>query len=328
MKMELYQEAPPIIQRYLGYLETVKGRSAKTVEEYYRDLRTFFRYIKQSRGLVDPSVSFEEISISDVDIDLIRTIDLTTVFEYFNYAGAMRDNAPNTRCRKVSSLRTFFKYLTNKVMLLESNPIEELDSPKVKQSLPKYLTLEQSIELLNVIDGKFKERDYCIITLFLNCGMRLSELVRINLTDIHRGSGPATITITGKGNKERMVYLNNACIEAIDNYIKVRPVDGVIDKDALFLSNRKQRISNIMVQTMVKKYLQKIGLGGNGYSVHKLRHTAATLMYQYGDVDVRVLQDILGHENLGTTQIYTHVSSKQMADAISSNPLASVKKKR
>ena len=328
MRTSIYDEAPQILKEFLGYMETVKGKSEHTVEEYYLDLRTFFRYIKQSEHLVSEQTEFQDITISDVNIELIRTITLTKVYEYMNFLRTDRQNKAASRSRKVSSLRTFFKYLTNKVMLLESNPIEELDSPKVKQSLPKYLTLEQSIELLNVIDGKFKERDYCIITLFLNCGMRLSELVRINLTDIHRGSGPATITITGKGNKERMVYLNNACIEAIDNYIKVRPVDGVIDKDALFLSNRKQRISNIMVQTMVKKYLQKIGLGGNGYSVHKLRHTAATLMYQYGDVDVRVLQDILGHENLGTTQIYTHVSSKQMADAISSNPLASVKKKK
>ena len=328
MRTSIYDEAPQILKEFLGYMETVKGKSEHTVEEYYLDLRTFFRYIKQSEHLVSEQTEFQDITISDVNIELIRTITLTKVYEYMNFLRTDRQNKAASRSRKVSSLRTFFKYLTNKVMLLESNPIEELDSPKVKQSLPKYLTLEQSIELLNVINGKFKERDYCIITLFLNCGMRLSELVRINLTDIHRGSGPATITITGKGNKERMVYLNNACIEAIDNYIKVRPVDGVIDKDALFISNRKQRISNIMVQTMVKKYLQKIGLGGNGYSVHKLRHTAATLMYQYGDVDVRVLQDILGHENLGTTQIYTHVSSKQMADAISSNPLASVKKKK
>ncbi len=330
MKQEFFKEAPPVIQQYLGYLETVKGKSSKTVDEYYLDLRTFFRYIKVQRGLVDKSVPFEEISISDVDLTLIQTIDLTMVFEYLNYVGAKRGNSVNTRSRKVSSLRTFFKYLTNKVMLLETNPIAELELPKVKKTMPKYLTLEQSLELLNAVDGDNKERDFCIITLFLNCGMRLSELVGININDIRRGSGEdlASIFITGKGNKQRLVYLNDACVKAIDDYLTVRPRDGVIDKNALFLSNRKQRISPKTVQHIVNQNLEKIGLGGPGYSVHKLRHTAATLMYQYGDVDIRVLKDILGHENLGTTQIYTHVSNKQMADAVTNNPLSGMKKKK
>jgi site-specific recombinase XerD len=330
MKQEFFKEAPPVIQQYLGYLETVKGKSSKTVDEYYLDLRTFFRYIKVQRGLVDKSVPFEEISISDVDLNLIRTIDLTMVFEYLNYVGAKRGNSVNTRSRKVSSLRTFFKYLTNKVALLEANPIAELELPKVKKSMPKYLTLEQSLELLNAVDGDNKERDFCMITLFLNCGMRLSELVGININDIRRSSGEdlASIYITGKGNKQRLVYLNDACVKAIDDYLAVRPRDGVIDKNALFLSNRKQRISPKTVQHIVNQNLAKIGLGGPGYSVHKLRHTAATLMYQYGDVDIRVLKDILGHENLGTTQIYTHVSNKQMADAVTNNPLSGMKKKK
>ncbi len=329
MKPELFQEAPPIIQRYLGYLETVKGKSPKTVEEYYLDLRTFFRYVKLRRGLVPKDTPLQEISISDVDLDLIRTIDLTTVFEYLNYVGAVRGNSPNTRSRKVSSLRTFFKYLTNKVMLLETNPVAELELPKQRKSMPKYLTLEQSMELLNAVDGSFKERDYCILTLFLNCGMRLSELVNLDLSDIYRGSGQemAFVRILGKGNKERMVYLNDACVSAIDAYLQVRPRDGVIDRNALFLSNRKRRISPKTVQHMVYQNLEKIGLDGPGYSVHKLRHTAATLMYQYGDVDIRVLKDILGHENLGTTQIYTHISNKQMADAVQHNPLSAVQKK-
>lgn len=329
MKQEFFQEAPPVIQRYLGYLETVKGKSSKTVDEYYLDLRTFFRYIKMQRGLVPKSVPFEEITISDIDLDLIRTIDLTTVFEYLNYVGAKRGNSVNTRSRKVSSLRTFFKYLTNKVNLLDVNPIAELELPKTKKSMPKYLTLEQSLELLNAVDGDNKERDYCIITLFLNCGMRLAELVSININDIRRSSGEelASIFITGKGNKQRLVYLNDACVKAIDDYLAVRPRDGVIDKNALFLSNRKQRISPKTVQYMVNQNLEKIGLGGPGYSVHKLRHTAATLMYQYGEVDIRVLKDILGHENLGTTQIYTHVSNQQMADAVTNNPLSGMKKK-
>ncbi|MDD5953447.1 MAG: tyrosine recombinase XerC [Oscillospiraceae bacterium] len=330
MKPEFFQEAPPILQRYLGYLETVKGKSEKTVTEYYLDLRTFFRYLKVRHHLVPADTPFEEISIDDVDLDLIRTVDLTMVFEYLNYVGAVRNNAASTRSRKVSSLRGFFQYLTTKVHLLDTNPIAELETPKTKTSLPKYLTLEQSMDLLNAVDGSFKERDYCIITLFLNCGMRLSELVNINLNDIRRPAPPnlPTVTITGKGNKERMIYLNDACIQAIDDYLNVRPHDGIIDKEALFLSKRKTRISPKTVQHMVNENLKKIGLGGPGYSVHKLRHTAATLMYQYGDVDIRVLKDILGHENLGTTQIYTHISNQQMADAVSHNPLSTVKKKK
>lgn len=319
MNSNYMKEAPNIIKEFLGYLQTIKGKSSKTVDEYYIDLRTFFRYIKISRNLVDSNTPFEKINISDVDIKLIETITLTDIFEYMNYLMDKRKNGASTRSRKSSSLRTFFKYLTNKTGKLKSNPLLELENPKLKSSLPKYLTLEQSIELLNSIDGDFKERDYCIITLFLNCGMRLSELVGINLSDIKNDN---TLRITGKGNKERMIYLNNACISSIENYKKVRLVDGVIDKNALFISKQKKRISPKTVQYIVNKYLKKIGLNNQGYSVHKLRHTAATLMYQYGKVDIRILKDILGHENLGTTQIYTHISSEQMKQASIANPLS------
>ena len=327
MNKELFQEAPPIIQNFLGYLETIKGKSPKTVEEYYLDLRTFFRYIKQTEGFVPESVPFEEIDISDVDLPLIRTITITKVFEYMNYVGAVRQNKPSTRSRKVSSLRTFFSYLTHKVNLLDSNPIEQLETPKQKKALPKHLTLEQSLELLQAVDGEYQERDSCIPILFLNCGMRLSELVSINLNDIHAGNNETlpSITITGKGNKERIVYLNDACVAALESYLAVRPKDGLIDKNALFISRNKKRISPKTVQYLVKKYLEKVGLAGSGYSVHKLRHTAATLMYQHGHVDIRVLKDILGHENLGTTQIYTHLSNQQMEQAVLSNPLSQIK---
>ncbi|MFU0833344.1 MAG: Recombinase XerC [Oscillospiraceae bacterium] len=325
MKPELLMEAPPIISEFLGYMGTIRGKSPKTVEEYYLDLRTFFRYIKWRRGLVPPDTEFENISISDIDLDLIKTIDLAQVFEYMNYLNAERRNNPATRSRKVSSLRSFFKYLTNKAGKLEVNPVKELETPKIKRSLPKYLTLEQSLELLTKVNGKTKERDYCILMLFLNCGMRLSELVGLNLNDIQFASG--TVKITGKGNKERIVYLNDACIDALQRYLEVRPNDGLIDRNALFISGQKKRISPKTVQYLVKKYLSQIGLGGRGYSVHKLRHTAATLMYQYGHVDIRVLKDILGHENLGTTEIYTHLSSEQMASAARANPLSQVKQR-
>jgi site-specific recombinase XerD len=325
MKPELLAESPPIIKEFLGYVGTIKGKSPGTVEEYYLDLRTFFRYIKKSRGLVPPAAEFEEISISDVDLDLIKTITLTDVFEYMNYLSTDRKNKAAARARKAASMRSFFKYLTNKTGKLAVNPIEELETPKLKKSLPKYLTLEQSLDLLSTIDGPTKERDYCMIILFLNCGMRLSELVSLNLSDVRQSS--SVIKITGKGNKERIVYLNDACIEAINNYIAVRPKNALIDKDALFISKQNKRISPKTVQFIVKKYLAMIDLKGPGFSVHKLRHTAATLMYQHGHVDIRVLKDILGHENLGTTEIYTHLSDEQMANAARLNPLSKVKQR-
>ena len=188
--------------------------------------------------------------------------------------------------------------------------------------MPKYLTLEQSLELLNAVDGKFKERDYCILTIFLNCGLRLAELVSLNMSSIRSDN---TMVVTGKGNKERVVYLNEACIAALNSWRSVRPNDGLKDRDALFISGHHNRISRESVQKMVQKYLRKIGLEAQGYSCHKLRHTAATLMYQHGEVDIRVLKDVLGHENLGTTQIYTHISSEQLKNASDKNPLANVK---
>ena len=325
MKQELLQESPPIIKEFLGYLGTIKGKSPKTVEEYYLDLRTFFRYMKRQRGLVSPEIPFEEISITDIDLSFIKTITLTQVYEYMNFLVSERHNKAATRSRKVSSLRAFFRYLTNKTNQLDTNPVEELETPKLKKSLPKYLTLEQSIDLLTHVDGSTKERDYCILVLFLNCGMRLSELVGLNISDVRHGS--STIRIVGKGNKERIVYLNDACLDAINRYLAVRPKEALIDRNALFISKQRKRISPKTVQYIVKKYLKDIELDGAGYSVHKLRHTAATLMYQHGHVDIRVLKDILGHENLGTTEIYTHLSDEQMANAAKANPLSSIKQR-
>ena len=305
-------------------MQTIKGKSEKTVMEYYLDLRTFFRYIKLSRNMVNEDTPFENITIDDVDIRLIESITLTNIYEYLSYTATERNNGPAARSRKVSSLRTFFRFLTNKVGKLKFDPTTELETPKTKSVLPKFLTLEESMELLRHVDGQYKERDYCILTLFLNCGMRLSELVRLNLSDVREDG---TLRLLGKGNKERMIYLNEACQTAIKSYRTVRPVDGVKDKNALFLSRLKKRISPKTIQFLVNKYLNATGLSGRGYSVHKLRHTAATLMYQHGHVDIRVLKDILGHENLGTTEIYTHVSSDQMQQAINSNPLSNIKPK-
>ena len=315
---------PPIIRDYLTYIETIKGRSQTTIDEYASDLTLFFRYIKMTRGLVPSSVEFEEISIADVDADLISSITVSEIFAFLVYCKNERGNSSTTRARKTVCIRVFFKYLANQIHLISENPAEQLDTPKLKKALPKHLTLNESVKLLNSVDGKFAVRDYCIITLFLNCGLRLSELCNLNLSSIDFENN--TVRVTGKGNKERIIYLNKACIDSINKYLQTRPNDGVDkkDKDALFLSYRKHRISNKTVQYIVNITLEKAGLGGKGFSVHKLRHTAATLMYQEGNVDIRVLKEVLGHENLGTTQIYAHVADRQIEKAINSNPLANL----
>lgn len=325
MAVSIRDEAPQIIKEYLFYLETIKIKSKKTVDEYYIDLRTFFRYLKKSRKLVSDDIEFENIKIDDVDLDLIKSVTLNDAYEYMDYLYRDRQNHSAARARKCSSLKGFFDFLYSKKHLINSNPIAQLEVPKRKKALPKYLTLEQSIELLNAVEGKYKERDYAILTLFLNCGLRVSEMAGLNYTDIRNDK---TMRVVGKGNKERVVYLNSACIDAINDYMKVRPVDDVKDKKALFISRNNRRMSVKTIQAMVYKYLAKIGLDAQGYSCHKLRHTAATLMYQHGGVDVRVLKEVLGHENLGTTEIYTHLSSEQMKTAADSNPLSKVKKKK
>lgn len=326
MNRKIFEEAPIIIRKFLGYMETIRGKSPKTVDEYYIDLRTFFRYIKQKRGLSgnNKSIAFEDINIDDVGIDLIKTVTLVDVFEYMDFLMNERKNQASARSRKVSSLRTFFKYLTIKSKDLEINPVEELETPRLKKALPKFLTLEESKMLLDTVNkkgGAYRQRDWCILTLFLNCGIRLSELVGINLSDI---KSDGTLKVIGKGNKERVVYLNDACRSAIKNYIEVRPVIKKV-KDALFISRNSNRISPKTVQDLVKKYLKLSGLQDKGYSVHKLRHTAATLMYQYANTDIRVLKEILGHENLGTTEIYTHLSGEQVKKSMMGNPLAGIK---
>lgn len=327
MKIEIIQTCPPVIRDFLTYNETIRGKSSRSVEGYYLDLQTFFRYLLMVRGTAPKDTEFEKIDISKVDIELIKTVTISDLYAFLVFCKNERENNPATRARKTSTLRIFFKYLCEQTHQLESNPALMLEAPKVKQSLPKHLTLEDSLELLSSVDGPNKQRDYCILVLFLNCGLRLAELCSLNLGDI---SNEGYMTVTGKGNKERAVYLNEACKTAITDYLAVRPHDGipVTDRNALFISRNHRRISPKTVQHIVKTYLEKSGLGGMGYSTHKLRHTAATLMYQHGNVDIRVLKDILGHSNLGTTQIYTHVSDAQIKKAAQQNPLANVKAKK
>lgn len=324
MAAKFQDEAFPILKDYLYYKQTIQNKSLKTVDEYYIDLRTFFRFMKVRRGFSNDD-DFNKIKIDDVTEDLVKSVTLTDAYEYMDYLIRVRNNNAASRARKCSSLKGFYDYLHKKKHLISSNPVSELEIPKKKKALPKYLTLEQSINLLNSVDGDNKERDYAILTLFLNCGLRVSEMSGLNYTDIRQDN---TMRVLGKGNKERIVYLNKACVDAVKDYMKVRPVDGVKDKYALFISRNRNRMSVKTIQAMVYKYLEKIGLNAQGYSCHKLRHTAATLMYQYGDVDVRVLKEVLGHENLGTTEIYTHLSNDQLQKAAENNPLSKIKKEK
>lgn len=317
MRKEELVTLPGLVQDYLRYLSVIKNKSELTILEYASDLRLFFRFCSKSHDASLAKVPFEEIRIAQLEDDFISSLTLRDAYAFLSYCKDDRHDEASSRARKTISIKRFYKYLeANKI--IKENPMQNLESPKIKKSQPKYLTLEQSRALLASVDGKDKERDYCILTLFLNCGLRLAELVSINLSDF---TDSGTLTVTGKGNKERTIYINEACAQSINSYLRVRPVDGVIDKNALFISRQKKRISPKSVQALVNKYLVKAGLGGQGYSVHKLRHTAATLMYQHGGVDVLLLKEILGHENLATTEIYTHVVDEQLRAAVSSNPL-------
>ena len=310
---------PDRLMRFLNYQSTVKNKSDLTIDEYCIDLRLFLKYLFSEKQHLNTPV--EDVDISGIDDSFLNSVTLDDAYQFLSYCKNDRGNQEKARARKVSAIRSFFKYLKmNNV--IDENPMLNLDTPKLKKSQPKYLTVDQAKQLLSCIDGANRERDYCIITLFLNCGMRLAELVSLNYNAIKFTDDAATVVITGKGNKERTVYLNHACVAAINAYLRVRPKDGVIDKYALFLSNRLTRISPKTVQHIVDVYLEKAGLGGLGFSVHKLRHTAATLMYQSGQVDVLELKEILGHENLNTTQIYTHILDEQLKNAVDANPLA------
>ncbi|MDY5943313.1 MAG: tyrosine recombinase XerC [Oscillospiraceae bacterium] len=324
-------EAPPILRDFLSYHETIKAHSRKTVDEYFLDLRNFFRYLKQLR---DPSLRelpLSEISIMDVDLEFVKKVTLTDIYAYMTYLSRDRVQHQNSdasgyglnaasRARKIATIRSFYNYLTNKTHLLDVNPCKDLDSPKIKKTLPKYLTLDESIQLLQSVSGQNRERDYCILTLFLNCGLRISELRGIDLQDIQDDA----LRVLGKGDKVRIVYLNDACKDALNAYLAVRrPVAGR-DRSALFLSSRNERISRSSVHALVKKHLGEAGLDTSAYSSHKLRHTAATLMLQNG-VDVKAVQEVLGHEHLNTTEIYTHIDNEALRVAAKANPLSHVK---
>lgn len=327
-------EFPSVIRDFMAYKSAIQGCSSRTVDEYMLDLRTFFRFLIATReGLPTIGEEFEKIDIRGVDLELVKSVSTEEIYSFLMYAGSTRGNQNAAKARKLSALKAFYRYLVSKKHYFEKDPTANIESPKKRQSLPKFLTLEESLALLEAVkndkESKTVARDFAIVTLFLNCGMRVSELVGINLSDLDREL--RSLRVIGKGNKERIVYLNDACREALVSYIQERVEEEHnerLNTNALFLSSRHQRISVKTVQWMVYKYLDIAGLESKHFSVHKLRHTAATLMYQSGNVDVRVLKDILGHEQLNTTQIYTHVSNRSMEEAMNENPLAKVKKEK
>ncbi|NLJ79090.1 MAG: tyrosine recombinase XerC [Tissierellia bacterium] len=304
-------------------MESIRGISKNTTKEYFFDLRTFFRYLKIRYGLVDNATPIQTIEIDDICIDMIDKVNIQDLHGFISYVDKVLGNSNFAKSRKVASLKSFFDYLHNKISAISKNPAEQLEFPKTDSRQPVYLTLEECRKLLDTIlrnkNEVFRKRDYAIIILFLNCGLRLSELSSIDLDKIKDD----TLIVVGKGNKERTIYLNRSCIDAINAYIEVRP-EVPEEQQALFLSIRRQRMSNRAIQHMVDKYLKQAGFDTSIYSTHKLRHTAATLMYKYGEVDILALQEILGHESVSTTQIYTHIDDERLRQAVNSNPLADI----
>lgn len=320
------EDNPEFLNAFLDYSITILNKSPNSVKEYNYDLAMFLKYMKIHFKLTDET-DFKKIRIDDFDIDTLKRITLEDIHSFVSFLAVHNKSKAATRARKISTIRIFFKYLAVKSKVIEVNPAQNLETPKQDKRVPKYLSLEDSQKLLEVTyqeDNRNKERDFAIITLFLNCGMRLSELVGIDIPDIHFDD--FRMTVIGKGNKERTIYLNKACMNAIKQYLAVRPKENIDfkSKNALFLSGRRERISNRTVQYIVEKELRNAGLDTSKYSTHKLRHTAATLMYQYGEVDIRALQELLGHASISTTEIYTHVANEQVRNAVEKNPLANL----
>lgn len=326
--MKRYSDAPQILKDFLTYHESIKGQSPKTISEYYLDLRMFFRFMKLMRNDMPIHTRLDDIDIRGVDLEFVRTISTSEIFDFLSYLANDRTPnpdspipdygiSPSARARKLSALKSFYKYLTLRTKQMSENPVADLEYPKLRKSLPKYLTLEQSAALLKAVSGPNQERDYAILMLFLNCGIRRSELVGLNLTDLYEDR----IRVIGKGNKERFVYFGSACRKAIDSYLPIRQKQVLSDNRALFGSRDSNRISVSAVHRLVKKYLLMAGLDETQFSAHKLRHTAATMMLS-GGVDVKTVQEVLGHENLNTTQIYTHIENTELKIAAEANPLS------
>lgn len=317
-----YDDIPRDVRDFLNYLGAILNRSPRTVNAYYIDLRLFFKFLLRERGTVAADCEFEDIDIRGIDTTAIASVTQAEIYEYLYFLKNERGNEPAARARKLTSIKSFYRFMTVKSNRLTDDPAKDISVPSLKKALPKYLSLEESIELLKNIQSDFYERDYCILTLFLNCGMRLSELVAIDLKDFQED----TIRIVGKGNKERLVYLNTACLDALNHYRAARSALGNLQEpQALFVSQKTgKRLSARRVQQIVGRCLQAAGLSGKGYSPHKLRHTAATLMYRHGNVDMLELKEILGHAHVSTTEIYTHINTEKLRKAAKSTPLARI----
>lgn len=326
--MQRYTDCPQVLRDFLTYHETIKGQSQKTIAEYYLDLRMFLRFVKLMRNDMPVNTRLEDIPIKDVDLEFVRQITTSDVFDFLSYLANDRTANPDaaapeygitaaSRARKLSAIKSFYKYLTVRTKQLTENPVADLEYPKLRKSLPKYLTLEQSAALLQSVSGVNEKRDYAILMLFLNCGIRRSELVNLNLTDVYEDR----IRVVGKGNKERFVYFGTSCRKALDAYLVERNKKILSDNRALFGSRDNNRISVTAVHRLVKKALLQAGLDSTQFSAHKLRHTAATMMLS-GGVDVKTVQEVLGHENLNTTQIYTHIENTELKIAAEANPLS------
>lgn len=326
--MSNYRDCPQLLREFLIYHENIKGQSPLTISEYYLDLRMFLRFVKLMRNDMPITTDLDSIEIRDIDLEFIRQITTSDIFDFLSYLAKDRQINPESpapeygisaasRARKLSSIKSFYKYLTVHMKLLTENPVADMEYPKLRKSLPKYLTLEESSRLLQAVSGPNEKRDYAILMLFLNCGIRRSELVGLNLTDVYEDR----IRVVGKGNKERIVYFGTACRKAIDSYLEVRKQMILTDNRALFGSRDHNRISVTAVHRLVKKALMQAGLDSTQFSAHKLRHTAATMMLS-GGVDVKTVQEVLGHENLNTTQIYTHIESTELKIAAEANPLS------
>ena len=327
--MQTYQDCPQVLREFLSYHETIKGQSKRTVSEYYLDIRMFLRFVKLMRNELPVNTPLEDVPIKDVDLDFVRSISSTEVFDFQSFLA--NDRVPEgshddpgigsaARARKLSAIKSFYNYLSVSTKQIKENPVKDIEFPKIRRSLPKYLTLEESTTLLKSVSGPNQKRDFAILMLFLNCGIRRSELVGLNLTDVYDDR----IRVVGKGNKERIVYMGASCRKAIDEYLVERNKIVLSDNRGLFGSRDKNRISVTAVHRLVKKHLLEAGMDSTQFSAHKLRHTAATLMLSNG-VDLKTLQEVLGHENLNTTQIYTHVESTELKIAAEANPLSKIK---
>ena len=320
-----FDDCPVILDDYLNYLLTIKGRSNLTVKEYYYDLKRFLKFIIMRKKLFGYNLNSDinEVSILSINKRDILDIDITDLHAYISYCDSYYNDSTKTKARKISAIKSWFKYLHNTAELIDKNPSEKLELPKLQKRNPVYLTLSESEKVINAIkleENEFnRARDLCIILIFLTCGLRISELTGINIESIKDDK----LNVIGKGNKERTVFLNENCLYAIKCYLKLRPITP--DTTALFISSHKKRISNRSIQIRLKKYIQLAGLDPNIYTPHKLRHTAATLMYKYGDVDIRTIQSILGHTSVATTQIYTHLDDDDIKKGISKNPISKLK---